>query len=168
MAEIRLIARMKCPKCGGEMEVWGREDRSFWPEGILELTMSCKCGYRGFDVLPLKIGEPSRLELRVENEDDLKIRLAKSSSGTVKIPELGVEIKPGPAAEGYISNVEGILDRVENVLVSMVKWKKPKASSALNRLRKIREELSEPFTLIIEDPTGCSLIVSEKTKKSRF
>ncbi len=117
MAELKKLAELKCPKCGQDMEVWGREDYGFWPEGILELTMNCKkCGYRGFDVFPLRLGEPSKLEIRVEDLDDLKIRVAKASPGLVKIPELGVEIKPGPASEGYISNIEGVLEVIRDSL----------------------------------------------------
>ena len=47
---------------------------------------------------------------------DLDARVIRSSSGTLRIPELGVDIEPGFASESYISNVEGVLDRVEGVV----------------------------------------------------
>lgn len=166
MAEVKRLAKLKCPQCSGEMEVFSREDHSFWPEGILELIMSCKCGYKGFDIIPLVVNPPNRLELRVKTENDLKTRVIKSSRAFIRIPELGVEIKPGPASQGYISNIEGVLDRIESVLKDMVKWKKPNSKKMLERIQGIRRSFSEPFTLIIEDPTGCSLIISEETKKT--
>ena len=166
MAKIKKLAAIKCPQCGKEMEVFTREDYSFWPEGILELIMRCKnCGQKSVDVFPIVEQKPSRQELLVKEKSHLSVRVVKSSKARVIIPELGIEIEPGPASPGYISNVEGILDQIEQVLENMVKWGKKGSGEMLERIRRIREGLSEPFTLVIEDPSGCSLIISEETKR---
>jgi zinc finger protein len=151
------------------MEVFTREDYAFWPEGILEVVMSCgECGHRSVDVFPIVEQEPSRQELHVNKKSDLKIRVIKSSKARIEIPELGIEINPGKASQGYITNVEGILDRVEGILLDMVKWKKKGAKKMLERIKAIREELSESFTLVVEDPSGCSVIISEETKRFKL
>lgn len=169
MAEIKKVARLACPRCKSEMEVYTREDHSFWPEGILQLLMHCdNCGFRSADVMPLREYEPSRLELKVFEDKDLKVRVIKSSAATVSIPELGVTIEPGTASEGYISNVEGVLDRIEQVLITMVNWKNPKAQEMLKKVAGLREKITTPFTLVIEDPTGCSLIISDNTKRTKL
>jgi zinc finger protein len=166
MERITKAGTLKCPQCGADLEVFTREDHVFWPEGVLEVIMTCsKCGYRTVDVFPVREMKPNRQELKVSTQAGLNVRVVKSSKATLRIPEFGIEIAPGPASQGYITNVEGVLDRIEDVLLDMVKWNKKGAQQMLDRIRSVREKVSEPFTLIIEDPTGSSLIISEKTKK---
>ncbi len=153
-----------CPVCGKE----GLEIREvpydipgFGP--ALLITMSCpSCGFKHRDVLCLQFGEPKRYEFRVEGPEDLKVRVIRSSSATIRIPELGVTIEPGPASEGFISNVEGVLERVENVISMMCRFaetpeEKARAAEALAKVWEAREGRLK-FTLIIEDPLGNSLI----------
>lgn len=153
-----------CPACGRE----GLEIREV-PYDIpgfgktLLITMYCpSCGLRHRDVLCLEFGEPRRYEFTVEGPEDLKVRVIRSSSATIRIPELGVLIEPGPASEGFISNVEGVLDRAEAVVAMMVRLaekpeEKARASEALAKIWDAREGRLR-FTLIIEDPLGNSLI----------
>lgn len=107
------VARgLLCPNCRkNTLSVSIVRITEFFPEGILEVTFGCEgCNYRSHDVFPAVSSEPCRLMLKVENEEDLNARVAVSSSATVSIPELKAKIKPGPGAQGYISNVEGIQD----------------------------------------------------------
>ena len=89
-------------------------------------------------------------------------------SGTVKIPELGVQIDPGPACQGFVTNIEGVLDRIEDVVQSALLWtedeEKKNAYVLLERITQARSG-TFPFTLILDDPSGNSAIVSEKAKK---
>ena len=153
-----------CPACGLE----GLEIREI-PYDIpgfgttLLITMYCpNCGFRHRDVLCLEFGEPKRYEFIVESPEDLKVRVIRSSSATIRIPELGILIEPGPASEGFISNVEGVLDRAEAVVAMMSRLaetpeEKAKASEILAKIWDAREGRLR-FTLIIEDPLGNSLI----------
>ena len=43
-------------------------------------------------------------------------RVVRSSSCTVRIVELGLEVEPGDNATGYISNVEGVLNRFSDAI----------------------------------------------------
>ena len=74
------------------------------------------CGFRHSDTILLTQKEPVRYTLAVETIDDLDARVIRSSSGTIRVPELGVDIEPGFASESYISNVEGVLDRIEGIV----------------------------------------------------
>lgn len=75
-------------------------------------SMQCSsCKYFKSDVEAAERKEPIRYTLEVNSTKDMNIRIVKSSEATIKIPQLKVEVTPGPASEGYITNVEGVLQR---------------------------------------------------------
>lgn len=96
------------------------------------------------------------------------MRVIKSGTATVSIPEFGATITPGSYSEGYISNVEGILDRMEDALTFMLGSAKGKSlqrgEKMLKQIRMAREEKPQ-FTLVIKDPLGNSAIVSSDPTK---
>ena len=96
------------------------------------------------------------------------MRVIKSGTATVSIPEFKATITPGPHSEGYISNVEGILLKIEDALTFMLATAKGsrlrRGEMLLKRMRMARE--SKPgFTFVIKDPLGNSAIVSSKPGK---
>jgi len=108
-----------------------------------------------------------RFTLGVESPEDLDIRVIRSISGTIRIPELGINIEPGPASESYVSNVEGVLCRIEDVVGMVTRWDDEppgsieRAHEILESLRQVRlGELG--ITIIVEDPLGNSAIISDK------
>jgi len=92
--------------------------------------------------------------------------VVRSSSATIQIPELGVLITPGPVAEGFISNVEGVLERVEHASRMLLRdpEKREQAGKFLQRIKEARDG-SAKFTLIIKDPLGNSGIISKDERK---
>jgi len=52
----------------------------------------------------------------VTSTEDLKIHVVRGNTATIVVPELGVSIHPGLNNEGFISNVEGVLTRIEDIL----------------------------------------------------
>jgi len=104
-------------------------------------------------------------EMKVSGIDDLDARVVRSTSGTIRIPELGVDIEPGPASNSFISNIEGVLDRVIEILEMVVRWgeddKTPRAQELLYTIEKIMAGECE-ITLIIDDPLGNSAIIANK------
>ena len=90
-------------------------------------------------------------------------------TATIKIPELGVQIDPGPACQGFVTNIEGVLDRIENIVRGALIWaeneERENATTLLDQIARARAG-ALPFTLIIEDPSGNSAIISEKVKKT--
>jgi zinc finger protein len=135
----------------------------------MESVLKCSsCGYRHVDGVMLEKKAPVRLKLKITSPDDMMIRVVRSSNATVEIPELGIKIIPGLASTGYITNVEGILLRIEEVLQKIGdKRKKKKAHSLLERIRNIKEGKEEAH-LVMEDPTGNSAILSEKVLKDEI
>lgn len=84
---------------------------------VIDFAISCNsCGYKRSDIMPVDMKEPTRYSLNVESPHDVNTRIIKSSTCTIRIPELGILIEPGPLSEGYISNIEGLLLRISGVI----------------------------------------------------
>ena len=136
---------------------------------VLDFTILCSnCGYRRADIMPIEVKEPSRYSLNVESACDVSIRIIKSSTCTIRIPELGVTVEPGPLSEGYVSNIEGLLSRISKVISMGMKMgedeEKRNGNELINRINKLIEG-QETVCIILEDPLGYSAIASDKARK---
>lgn len=139
----------------------------YFGETIESVIVCRRCGFRHADVMHTEEKEPRRYELRIESAEDMKIRVVRSSTGVVEIPELGVSISPGPRSEGFVSNVEGVLDRIERAIESAKVGADPQTREAADkRLRTIAElrEGKAQATLVVWDPRGQSAIVHPKAR----
>ncbi|MCX6682517.1 MAG: ZPR1 zinc finger domain-containing protein [Methanoregula sp.] len=169
---MRTIVPGPCPSCSNEIEyLYQTENIPYFSE-ILIISANCPtCGYRYVNTQLLKSAEPSRYEFSISAAEDLSTRVVRSMGGTVKIPELGVQIDPGPACQGFVTNVEGVLDRIEDVVQSALLWtedeEKKNAHVLLERIAQARSG-TFPFTLILDDPSGNSAIISKKAKKKQL
>ncbi len=139
---------------------------------VFLFSMTCaSCKYHVADVEAIEQKEPSVYTFEISSTEDLKVRVVKSSNATVKIPHI-TTITPGPAAQGYVSNIEGIINRVKHAIEiardsEEDNGQKQKAKNMLKKLfRVICGE--EKLKIIIEDPTGNSAIISEKAEKKPF
>ncbi len=146
-----------------------RLDIPHFPD-LLLVSIACEaCGYRHTDTIILGEGDPVRWTVRVEEPGDLAIRVARSTTGTIEIPELGLSVEPGTACEGFVTNIEGVLARFEQAVGTVLANPESdeERAAALRVLEKIgaAREVAFPFTLILEDPGGNSVIVSEKAEK---
>ncbi len=133
-------------------------------------SMNCSnCKYHKADVEAAEQKEPVKYELEIDNEKDMHIRVVKSSQATVKIPHIAT-IESGPGSNGYITNVEGIFNRVKVQTEHLRDDAEDKADrkKAKNRVKKIINIIwgKEKSKLIIEDPSGNSSIISDKAKKT--
>lgn len=135
---------------------------------IFIFSMKCSsCKYSISDIESETKKEPSKYIFEITSSKDMNIRVVKSSNATIKIPQLKMSVKPGPASEGYISNIEGILDRfvkiIEKEKQSEDKKVKKHAKNLLKKIRKVKQG-DIKLKIIIEDPTGNSAIISDKAK----
>jgi len=134
---------------------------------VLLTTIICaNCSFKHSDVICLNAQEPSSMSASIEDREDLKMPVVRSSNATIQIPELGVLITPGPMAEGFISNVEGVLERVEQATRMLARnpEKKDRAERFLQRIEEARDGRIK-FTLVIKDPLGNSAIVAMDERK---
>jgi zinc finger protein len=135
-------------------------------------SMDCSsCNFHKADVEAEQVKEPSRFTFEINSEDDMKVRVVKSSAATVKLPHV-MTITPGPASNGYITNVEGIMNRVKSVIEETrdTAEEDTDRKKAKNLLKKLQNVMwgREALKLIIEDPTGNSAIISEKAVKEKI
>jgi len=130
---------------------------------MVMVSMLCSsCGYRVFDTVSLEYKGPAKQEFQVKGVKDLMARVVRSTTSTLTIPELGLELRPGPKSEAFITNVEGVLDRFSAIAEQLVRGSesgaKGKARAALEKI-KLAMEGKAPFTVIIEDAFGNSTIL---------
>ena len=167
------LKNQECPICR-EKKLTLREDEMDIPHfGLTYIfTMICEgCGYRKADVESAEQKEPSRCTFEVSEDKDLNVRVIKSSEAVVKIPYI-MTIESGPSSEGYVTNIEGLLVRVKEVLESTMNAEEEEDDK--KKLRNLIKKVSramvgrEKLKIIIEDPTGNSAIISEKTQKTKL
>jgi len=130
---------------------------------MLIISMLCsQCGYRVFDTVALEYSGPSKVEYNVRNVGDLSARVIRSTTSTILIPELGLELRPGPRSEAFITNVEGVLDRFLAIAEQLYRGSegavKERARKAVERI-KLAMDGKIQFRIIIEDEAGNSAIV---------
>ncbi len=162
--------KVKCPICGkGDLKIVSYVHTIPYFGKVQEISVFCEtCGFRHNDVICLEEKDPIGYEVLVESEQDMSIRIVRSSSGTIEIPELGVKIEPGPASLGFISNVEGILERVKEAIQVAISGggekEKEKGKELLRKIEEVKRG-KEKIRIILKDPSGNSAIISEKAKK---
>ena len=161
---------IKCPACGIEGVAKSIMKELEIPHfgKVLETTLLCpSCGFRHSDVIALEQNDPAKYVLEI-NKNNLSIRVVRSQSATVIIPEVGVKVEPGPKSEGYVTNVEGMLTRFEDAVIKALNLfdDEESQSNAKKTLAQIQElkKGNGTATLIILDPFGQSNIVSEKVE----
>jgi zinc finger protein len=170
--EVRTVVPGPCPYCNTEIEYIYQTENIPYFSDILIISASCSsCGYKYVDTQLLTDKEPVRYEVAINSEEDLSIRIVRSMSASLEIPELGVRIDPGPACQGFVSNVEGVLDRIEQILNGALSWgeeeERENAQKLLQRIEGVKcGEI--PVTLLLEDRCGNSAIISEKAKKGPY
>ena len=168
------LEKQKCPVCGEEKLTLLEDEMDIPYFGKTYIfSMKCdSCNYAQSDIEAEETKDPCKIEFTVENKKDLSVRIVKSSEGSVKIPQLKMSVDPGVASEGYVSNVEGLLERFKKILESERdnaddEDVRKKAKNLLKRLWKI-ELGEEKVKMIFEDPSGNSAIISEKAVVSRL
>jgi len=160
---------IKCPACGEEIKAITEIYETPHFGEILISSILCECGFKHSDSFVMGIKDPIRFTLKI-NRENYHVKVIKSSSGTIRIPEIGVDIEPGPASEAYITNLEGVLIRIKDMVKVAMKWnegdpeKVEKCEKILSTIEDTLEGDTE-LTLIVEDPLGNSLIESKDAKK---
>ncbi len=156
-----------CPICGAESELhFLPYEIPFFGEIMIFTAVCSSCGYRSTDVKVMSEEKMRRCEMVISSAEDLNAIVVRSSLGTIEIPELGVSVEP-KRGEAFISTVEGVLKRVEDVVKMLSRdvegARKKRAEDVLNRIAEIKSGEAS-MTLIIDDPAGNSAIISDKVK----
>jgi len=109
---------LPCPQCtssGLTMLALNTEIAYFGEH--TQITLMCdSCGWKHTDFIPSDGIKPSAWSLSLDSEDKMSTRVVRSSSCTVRISGLDLEVTPGSASSGFISNVEGVIKRFEDAI----------------------------------------------------
>lgn len=170
---MKLKTAATCPVCSSQMDFnWETQDIPHFGEAMIIAGVCC-CGYRHSDTILLSQKEPVRYTLEVTSLEDLDARVIRSSSGTIRIPQLGIDVEPGPASEAYVSNIEGVLDRIVDIVEFVTRSAREandqeKAQRGDWILASIRLAMKGQFnlTVVLEDPLGNSAIDSQRAVSS--
>ena len=93
--------------------------------------------------------------------------MVRSSSCTIRITELDLEVSPGSSSSGFISNVEGVIKRFEDAIGIVLKGSDSEiddvmdsANDLLEKLERVKSgDSSSKIELL--DPRGRSQILHE-------
>lgn len=165
---------IKCPACGIEGVAKSIMKELEIPHfgQVMETTLQCpSCGFKHSDILALEHKDPAKYVLEI-NKNTLSVRVVRSQSATVIIPEAGIKVEPGPKSEGYVTNVEGVLTRFESAVIRALKLfddaeSQKNAKSTLEFVQELKKG-NGTATLIILDPFGQSSIVSDSAEVSEI
>lgn len=163
-----------CPICNAHqsMEVTTKTEKIPYFGEIMESTLLCsECGYKHSDTICIDQKDPVKYTLIV-GKDNLNARVVKSQSTTITIPEIGLKVEPGPQSQGYVSNVEGVLNRFEKAVKTALSWAeedhaKKNAVQILEDIERVKNGQKE-VTLVLEDPFGHSIVMDEMAVKSEL
>lgn len=170
MEEQDVFTAQPCPFCkSNSLEMAQQEmDIPYFGKAYV-FSMTCtNCKFHKSDVETEQGSGPVKTSIEISGEEDMKIRIVKSAEATVKIPHI-VTIEPGESSNGYVTNVEGLLNRVERQIETVrdstdEDTERKKAKNMLKKISKVKWG-SEKLTITIDDPSGNSAIISEKAVK---
>jgi zinc finger protein len=169
-----------CPICAEEGQlgmVANVDDIPYFGEHTQVTVLCHACGWRQTDFIPAEGKKAGAWALVLDDTKKLRSRVVRSSSCTVKIPELDLEVMPGTNSTGYVSNIEGVLNRFVDI-INMVRRDierdialaseennsdNMKSLTTLDSLLKSIEQVGEEsvFTVEFLDPHGHSMILDE-------
>ncbi|MFX0029592.1 MAG: ZPR1 zinc finger domain-containing protein [Candidatus Hermodarchaeota archaeon] len=171
-----IVYSFQCPSCEkGIIDIV----RSVYdlPDGdkMLILKFECNtCNFHKNDIIPLTTQmDPGIMTLKVTNEDDLKSKIYRSPMGKLEIPELELIAEPGPRADFYYTNVQGILYRFESA-VSIYRNNLKEGDPEIPDIEEILINLNKAldgkfeFTLKITDLGGGSYIIPQDKSKYNY
>lgn len=164
-----------CPLCLQKTLTLVEEEREIPHFGLVYLfSMTCEspdCGFHKSDLESAETKKPTSQTIEIDSEDDMNIRVVKSASATVKIPRM-ITMESSETSDGFITNVEGLLNRFKAILESVRDNSddNDEIKKAKNHLKKLQRAIwgQEKLTIIIEDSTGTSAIISDKTVVKPF
>ena len=147
-------------------------DVPYFKEVVSTQVVCHSCKYRHNDVFIVTEREPQRYEYRIKEPTDLNVRIIRSTSGTLEVPELGIKVEPAGMSEAFITNIEGVINRMEDAVNIAINSSKDK--EALKRGKDILDTVQaiktgkKEASLILEDPMGNSAIIPPEEKEGQL
>ncbi|MFC1728531.1 ZPR1 zinc finger domain-containing protein [Nanoarchaeota archaeon] len=171
--EVQELGGQECPVCR-KKTLTLREQKKEIPYfgDVFLFSMSCSdCKYHKADVEATEQKDPVKYTFDIESEEDLNVRVIKSSQAVIKIPHIAT-IESGPGSNGYVTNIEGVLKRIKHIIETARDSEedatvKKKSKNLLKKLGRILFG-QEKVKMTLEDPSGNSAIISDKAEKKKL
>ena len=173
---------LPCPVCAGvgQVNMIAHIDEIPYFGEHTQVTLMCHdCGWRQTDFIPAEGKKAGAWSIVIDTEEKLRARVVRSSSCTVVLPELDLQVNPGTSATGYVSNVEGVLNRFQEIINMLqrdlvVQFEESgeegrdelmEHMATLQNMTLTLQQLGQPdgesVTLELLDPHGHSMIMHE-------
>ncbi|MHA1202870.1 MAG: ZPR1 zinc finger domain-containing protein [Candidatus Heimdallarchaeaceae archaeon] len=133
-------------------------------------NLTCSdCHYKYNDFINLSIKDPMRYIYHAENEEDYTTKIIRAANGTIRFPQIEAMIEPGPNADGFVSNIEGILRDIQGKVRFLLgdaetQEERQKIIDYVSMLDEYIDE-NKPIVIIVEDPFGNSTIIPADSAK---
>lgn len=166
-AKLDVVTGEVCPVCSQKSLMLSEREQEIPYFGrVYIFSMTCTgCKFHKADVECVDRKDPARYAIEVSGPEDMAIRVVKSGQGSVKIPYVA-DIEPGEASNGYVTNIEGLLQRVKHQVEVIRDTEEDDAAvqKAKALIKKINRCVwgEEKLKIIIEDSSGNSAIISDK------
>jgi zinc finger protein len=156
-----------CPVCMKKtLTLTQAEDDIPYFGKVFIFGMRCSaCGYNKADIEAAEKRKPVKQTIDIKSGKDLQIKVVRSSEGTIRVQNIGT-MEPGEGAEGFVSNVESVLQRFVRMTEQLRdsaedEEDKEKARKVIKKLHRVIAGM-DPIKISIEDPSGNSGFVVEK------
>ena len=166
--EMEIIEGERCPLCLQNTLTLMERVLNIPHFGVTHMfSMHCEnpdCDYHLADLEAEEDKKPVKDSLEISSEEHLQWYIVKSADATVKIPRM-VELAPGPDSSGFISTIEGLLNRFKTILEELTQDDdKDVAKKAKNHLKKLNRVLwgRESIKIVLEDKSGNSSFIRER------
>lgn len=133
-----------------------------------QMTMMCdSCGWKNTDFIPAEGKKAGSWTMKINNIEHMGVRVVRSSSCTVRIEEIGLEVEPGGNSSGYITNIEGLLNRFRDIVEMILRQAKRDNEENVEKCLLLLEEISEikkgnkEIEIVLLDPMGHSQILHD-------
>ncbi|MFL2974838.1 MAG: ZPR1 zinc finger domain-containing protein [Candidatus Thalassarchaeaceae archaeon] len=158
-----------CPQCaeGDTLTMLAMNSEIPYFGEHTQITVLCSsCGWRHTDFIPSDGEKPGFSSLVVDNEQRMMVRVVRSSSCTIRIPDLDLEVSPGGSSSGYVTNIEGVIKRFENAIETIIRSDDDGmgaeiATKIMDRLRRVKQG-KDRISVELLDPRGRSQIIHGK------
>ena len=169
--DIFIVEKQQCPVCGKHEATFSEyeiEDPLAGPIAIFSIKCNA-CGYKNSDLEFLEEGTPAEYSIEITSKEDLNIRVIKSGSCEIKIPTFRISVDSSMGSEGFITNIEGVLNRFRQQIL-LLKEDDDLDKTQRKKIKNILKGLDEvcagekSMTLKLKDETGNSMILSDKVE----
>jgi len=133
-----------------------------------QMTMMCdSCGWKNTDFIPAEGKKAGSWTMKINTIEHMRVRVVRSSSCTVRIEEIGLEVEPGGNSSGYITNIEGVLNRFRDIVEMILRQAKRDNEQNVEKCLALLEEISEikkgnkEIEIVLLDPMGHSQILHD-------